>query len=67
MPDTPDQLDRERREEARLTARRDRDETVGLLELRGDLRDELVRRETSRRGEARLLSDPPLDQAHRVE
>src|SRR2546422_836721 len=66
-PDTPDQLDRERGEKAGLPARRDRDEAVRLLELGGDLRDELVRRETGRGGEARLLSDPPLDRAHGVE
>ena len=65
--DTPEVLDRQHAEEARLVAGRHHDEPVGLLELGGDLGHELVRGEPGRRGQLGLGADPLLDQPNRVE
>ena len=66
-PDTPDPLDGQRRQKPRLAARRHDDEPVGLLEVRGDLGDELVGAEARRRREAGLVTDPPRDPTDGVE
>ena len=60
--DTPHALDRKRRKEAANVLGHDR-EPVGLVEIGRNLRDELARRDTGRRGELELLLDVCFDRA----
>src|SRR5258708_3188540 len=59
----PEPLQRERREERGLAAARHHDEAIGLAQIRGDLRAELVRGDADGQHEADPLEDRPLETA----
>ena len=67
FPDTPDPLDLQRSEEARLVAGGNHDQAIRLLELRRDLGHEPVGGEPGRGGEACSLDDARLDPTHGLE
>ena len=71
LADAPQAGDRQRREERRLLAGRDDDQPVGLAQVRGDLGDELRRRDPDAGGQPDLVADgrldPPGDRLRRAE
>ena len=63
LADTPQAPDRQRREERGLVPGRHDDEAVWLAQVRGDLRNELRRRDADRDGQPDLLAGRRLDPA----
>ena len=61
LADTPDAADWQRVEDGLLPLLRDDDEAVRLLEIRGQFREEFIRRDADRGDEARLFADLRLE------
>src|SRR5688572_15058371 len=59
--DAPESTELERREKGLLASRRDDDQTIGLAQVRADLRAQLVRRDPDREDQTESLAHVPFE------